>query len=60
MTLAGRAGAAIETVESGSNGQFAFTGLAPDVYKLTVTAAGMNTFTSQISLHAGEARIRQR
>ena len=44
VTLAGRAGAAIQTVESGSNGQFAFTGLPPDVYKLTVTAAGMNTF----------------
>ena len=58
VTLAGRAGAAIQTVESGSNGQFAFTGLPPDVYKLTVTAAGMNTYTStQIPLHAGEARI---
>lgn len=58
VTLAGRAGAAIQTVESGSNGQFAFTGLPPDVYKLTVTAAGMNTFTStQIPLHAGEAHI---
>ena len=58
VTLAGRAGAAIQTVESGSNGQFAFTGLPPDVYKLTVTAAGMNTFTTtQIPLHAGEARI---
>ena len=58
VTLAGRAGAAIQAVESGSNGQFAFTGLPPDVYKLTVTAAGMNTFTStQIPLPAGEARI---
>lgn len=58
VTLAGRAGAAIQTVESGSNGQFVFPGLPPDVYKLTVTAAGMNTFTStQIPLHAGEARI---
>jgi Carboxypeptidase regulatory-like domain len=58
VTLAGRAGAAIQTVESGSNGQFAFTGLPPELYKLTVTAEGMNTFTStQIPLHAGEARI---
>jgi Carboxypeptidase regulatory-like domain len=58
VTLAGQAAAAIQTVESGSNGQFAFTGLPPDVYKLTVTAAGMNTFTSaQIPVHAGEARI---
>jgi len=58
VTLVDRVGAAIQTVESGSNGQFAFTGLPPDVYKLTVTAAGMNTFTStQIPLHAGEAHI---
>lgn len=46
------------TVESGSNGEFAFTGLPPDVYRITVTAAGMNPFTSpQILLHAGETRI---
>ena len=58
VTLTGRSGAAIQTVESGGNGQFAFTGLPPDVYKLTVTAAGMNTFIStQIPLQAGEARI---
>jgi len=58
VTLVDRVGAAIQTVESGSNGQFAFTGLPPDVYKLFVTAAGMNTFTStQIPLHAGEAHI---
>jgi hypothetical protein len=45
-------------VESGSNGEFAFTGLPADVYKLTVTAPGMSTFTSiHIPLHAGEARI---
>src|SRR4029077_10941039 len=41
-----------------SNGQFAFRGLPPDIYKLTVTAPGMSTFTStQIPLHAGEGRI---
>ncbi len=58
VTLAGPSGSAIRTVESDSNGQFAFTGLPPDVYKLTVTAPGMSTFTStQIPLHAGEARI---
>jgi hypothetical protein len=58
VTLTGQSGAAIQTVESGSNGQFAFRGLPPDVYKLTVTAAGMSTFTSpQIPLQAGEARI---
>jgi hypothetical protein len=58
VTLTGRSGAAIQTVESGSNGQFAFKGLLPDIYKLTVTAAGMSTFTSpQVPLQAGEARI---
>ena len=58
VTLAGSSGFAIRTVESGGNGEFAFTGLPPDVYKLTVTASGMNTFTSpQISLHTGETRI---
>ena len=55
VTLADPSGSVIRTVESGSNGQFAFTGLPPDVYKLTVTAPGMSTFTStQIPLRAGE------
>jgi hypothetical protein len=58
VTVAGPSGSAVRTVESGNNGQFAFTGLPPDVYKLTVIAAGMSTFISpQISLHAGEFRI---
>jgi hypothetical protein len=58
VALANRSGSAIRTVESGSNGQFAFAGLPPDVYKLIVTAPGMSTFTStQIPLRAGEARI---
>ena len=43
VTLAGASGSAIGTVESGSNGQFTFTGLAPNVYKFTVTAPGMST-----------------
>jgi Carboxypeptidase regulatory-like domain len=55
VTLAGSASSAVRTVESGSNGQFAFTGLTPGVYKLTITAPGMSTFTSSdIPLHAGE------
>lgn len=58
VTLADPSGSATQTVESGSNGQFAFTGLPPDVYKLTVTAPGMSTFTStQIPVHSGEALI---
>ena len=50
--------AAVRTVQSGSNGQFEFGGLTPDLYKLTVTAPGMSTFNSpQIPLRAGEVRI---
>jgi hypothetical protein len=57
VTLVGPSGSSIATVDSGSNGQFRFTGLPPDVYKFTVTALGMSTFTSaQIPLHAGETR----
>ena len=58
VTLAGQSGSAIRTVESGINGQFAFTGFPPDIYTLTVTAPGMNTFTSpRIPLRAGEDHI---
>lgn len=58
VTLSDPSGPVIGTVESGSNGQFAFTGLPPEVYKITVSAPGMSTFTStQIALHAGELRI---
>jgi len=58
VTLAGQSGSAIPTVESGMNGQFAFTGFPPDIYTLTVTAPGMNTFTSpRIPLRAGEDHI---
>ena len=50
--------AAVQAVQSGSNGQFEFRGLMPDLYKITVTAPGMSAFNSpQIPLHAGEARI---
>jgi hypothetical protein len=58
VTLTAPSGSALRTVESGMNGQFAFTDLPPNIYKVTVAAAGMSTFTSpQIPLHAGEARI---
>jgi len=58
VTLAGSSGSLIRWVESGNDGQFALTGLPPDVYKLTVKASGMKIFTSaQISLHAGETHI---
>jgi hypothetical protein len=55
VTVARQSGSIIRTLESGSNGQFSFTGLPPGIYQLTVTAPGMNTFTSsEISLHEGE------
>jgi len=58
VTLAGESGPAIRTVQSGSDGQFAFTGLPQGGYKLTVTASGMTTFTSlPFRLHAGEFHI---
>ncbi len=58
VTLAGPSPDDRHTAVSGSNGQFAFTGLPPGTYKVTVTGSGMSTFTSgQISLQAGEARI---
>ena len=58
VSLASPADSAARTVDSGADGQFAFTGLVPDVYKLTVTAPGMSTFiSSQIPLRAGETRI---
>lgn len=43
------------TVVSGGDGQFAFTGLPPAVYKITVSGQGMSTFTSApIPLQAGQ------
>jgi hypothetical protein len=45
-------------VESGSNGQFEFAGLAPETYKVTVTGPGMGTVVSPgVTVHSGEARF---
>jgi Carboxypeptidase regulatory-like domain len=58
VTLAGQSGSPIRILESGSNGEFAFTGLPPDIYQLAVTAPAMISFVSSaISLHAGETRL---
>jgi len=58
VTAAGQSGSAIRILESGSNGQFAFAELPADIYQLTVTAPGMNSFTSSvISVHGGETRL---
>ncbi len=58
LTLADRHSSTVHTAISGSNGQFAFIGLPPGVYRLTVTAPGMSTFNSaDIALQAGENYI---
>src|SRR5215469_1212345 len=58
VTLTGSPGSSERTVQSGSNGQFEFTGLTPDIYKLTVNAPGMSTFTtSDIPLRVGDFHI---
>jgi hypothetical protein len=58
VTLADQLHVDVRTVVSGSDGQFAFKGLPPTTYKMTVTGSGMSTFTSnQIQLQAGEVRI---
>ncbi len=58
VTLTGASHSSLRTVESGGDGQFAFSGLPAGVYKLTVKALGMSAFTSAgISLHTGEATI---
>src|SRR5215467_8856244 len=60
ITLSGPSGSAIRALQSGDNGQFSFTGLMPDIYKLTVSAPGMSTYSSpQIALRAGEFHMLQ-
>ena len=58
ITLSGPPGFATRTLESGSDGQFSFSGLPPDTYTLTVSAPSMSTYTSpEIALRAGEFHI---
>lgn len=58
VTLEGPAGFAPRTVKSGSDGQFTFSALPPEIYKLVIAAPGMTAFTSpQIALRPGEAEI---
>lgn len=45
-------------MQSGSNGEFAFSGLAPGTYQVTVTGSGMKTWTSPwLDVRPGESRI---
>ncbi|HEV2400900.1 MAG TPA: carboxypeptidase-like regulatory domain-containing protein [Candidatus Sulfotelmatobacter sp.] len=58
VTLLRPSGSTVRTIQSGSDGQFVFTGVAPQLYKLTVTAPGMKTYTSaEIPVASGEAQI---
>jgi hypothetical protein len=58
ITLTGQNGFTARNMNSGANGQFGFRDLPAGVYQLTVTAAGMSTFTPpQISLQKGETQI---
>lgn len=58
VTLETTSGAPPQTLQSGSDGQYVFTGLTPNVYNITVTAPRMKPFSSTgISLHASEAHI---
>lgn len=55
VTLESSSGSVIRTLQSGNNGQFSFTDLTPDTYKLTVSVRGMSTYSSpQIALGAGQ------
>lgn len=58
VALRRHSGANAQIMQSGGDGQFAFSGLPPGPYKLTVTAPGMSTYaSSEISLQAGDVRI---
>ena len=57
VKLINRAGAEEEII-SGSNGEFAFSALAPGSYRVTVSGSGMGTFVSAwLAMHAGDMRI---
>jgi len=58
ISLVGQSGSELRSAQSGSNGQFVFTGLPAGVYKIIVTQPGMNRFIStELSLHEGEFRM---
>jgi hypothetical protein len=57
VVLTNRSGTKRE-VQSGPNGEFAFSTLLPGSYRVTVTGNGMGTYASPwVSLHDGEMRI---
>ncbi len=57
VLLTSRGGAERE-VQSGSNGEFAFTTLLPGSYRVTVSGKGMGSYVSPwLAMHAGDMRI---
>jgi len=57
VALTDRAGARRE-IESGPDGQFAFSTLPPGSYRVSITGNGMGAFVSPwLTLHPGEVRI---
>ena len=58
VIVTGSSGFEAQSVKSGNNGQFAFSGLPAGDYKVTVTRPGMTRFTSaKISLHQDEVHF---
>jgi hypothetical protein len=58
VVLTGIHGADVQVTRSGSNGQFTFSGLRAETFKLTVTAPHMGTVVSSgIAVTAGETRF---
>jgi Carboxypeptidase regulatory-like domain len=58
VVLSNKAGTDERELQSGANGEFEFSTLAPGIYKLTVTGRGMGTFVSPtIPMRAGEMRF---
>ncbi|MGA7521221.1 MAG: carboxypeptidase-like regulatory domain-containing protein [Acidobacteriaceae bacterium] len=58
VVLSGMGGEPDRTLTSGADGEFTFTGLPPDSYRLTVSRAGMGTWVSpEMNLHAGDMRF---
>jgi hypothetical protein len=58
VVLSGKSGEPDRALTSGESGEFTFTGLPPDSYRLTVTGPGMGKYVSeQLDLHAGEMRF---
>ncbi len=57
VVLTSRGGTERE-VQSGSNGEFAFSTLVPGSYRMTVSGNGMGTYVSPwLAIHAGDMRI---